>query len=113
MAKVIRLPSAYVITTKVVGVSKDNADGTSRQVIIKENVEEEDSVILQREPENTYDPDAVRVMTVQGKQIGYLGRDVAQKVSSAILNEVEVKTTVSWVSGNEIVGVGLRIELVN
>ena len=113
MAKVIRLPSAYVIDTKVVGVSKNNDDGTSRQSIIHAAVQENDRVHLHREPENKFDPEAVKVLTQEGGQIGYLAREVAGRVTSALINGVDVRTTVSWVSGDQMRGVGLRIELVN
>ena len=47
MAKIIKIPSVFVYDSKVVGVSKDNSDGTSRQEIIKQEVEEEGYFDLQ------------------------------------------------------------------
>ena len=102
-----------VIDTKVAGVSKENVDGSSRQQIISEYIEEGDLVKLGLEPDNPHDPDAIRVLTTTGSQIGYLKREIAPKVKSAILNETEIITKVSWVGGREVRGVGLRIELVN
>lgn len=113
MGKVIRLPSAYVINTKTVGVTKDNADGSSRQDIIKSEVAEDDPIHFVHEPDNTFDPSAVKVMTATGRQIGYLSKDVAPRIQSAIENEAQIHATVSWVSGEKSVGVGLRVELVN
>jgi hypothetical protein len=113
MAKVIKIPSVYVLETKVVGVSKENMDGTSRQAIILSEVIEEDLLSLQLEPDNEFDPNAVKVLSKFGNQIGYLGRDVAERVKMAILNEVSVKVVARWVSGDKFKGVGLRIELVN
>lgn len=111
MAKIIRIPSAFVIDTKVVGVSKENTDGTSRQEIIKDEVVEEDKIQLQPEPDNAYDEYAVKVLTQSGKQIGYLSSEVAARVSNAMINEAKVYCKASWVSGVKMLGVGLRIEL--
>lgn len=113
MAKIIKIPSVYVLDTKVVGVSKDNADGTNRQEVIAREVAENDLLSLELEPENPYDPNAVKVLSKSGNQIGYLGRDVAERVRFAILNEVAITVKASWVSGEKYKGVGLRIELVN
>ncbi|MBV6647002.1 MAG: HIRAN domain-containing protein [Cyclobacteriaceae bacterium] len=113
MAKIIKLPSVFLIDTKVVGVSKQNADGSERQDIIKGSVEEDDKIVLEPEPSNIYDPNAVKVLTQEGKQIGYLNQDHALQVSKAIDNDVKVHCKVSWKSGEKYVGVGLRIELEN
>jgi len=113
MAKIIKIPSAYVMDTKVVGVSKENSDGTSRQQIIVREVAENDPLQLVLEPDNPFDPNAVQVLSKFGHQIGYLGRDVAERVRMALLNEVNVTVKASWVSGDKMMGVGLRIEMVN
>lgn len=113
MAKIIKIPSAYVIDTKVVGVSHLNIDGTSRQSIIAEEVNEDDLLQLEAEPTNIYDPNAVKVITQKGHQIGYLSKEVAEQIHHAINNDISIRTKVSWVSEREIKGVGLRIELVN
>lgn len=112
MAKIIKIPSVEVIDTKVVGVSKPNANGSSRQQIIA-GVNEGDPVKLEPEPDNPYDRGAVKVLTLHGLQIGYIKKEVAPQIKSAIENESRIITKVSWVGGKEIKGVGLRIELVN
>ncbi len=113
MAKIIKIPSVEVIDTKVVGVSKQNTDGSSRQVIINSLVNEDDPVHFELEPDNPYDPNAVKVLITGMKQIGYLNRNIAPNVKSAIVNGAEIIARVSWVSGKEMKGVGLRIELVS
>ncbi len=113
MAKIIKLPSAFVLNTKVVGVSKPNADGTSRQKIIIEHVQEGDALVLIPEPDNPFDTNAVKVCTPGQKQIGYLSKETAMKLKHALTAEVEIHTTVSWVSGKQMLGVGLRIEMLN
>ncbi|MEM9325915.1 MAG: HIRAN domain-containing protein [Bacteroidota bacterium] len=113
MGRVIRIPSAFVIDTKVVGVSQENSDGTSRQEIIRSSVQENDPLVLAPEPDNPYDPNAVKVLNGQGQQIGYLPREVAGRVNFALDNAAEVVVKASWVSGAKMTGVGLRIELAN
>lgn len=113
MAKIIKIPSVFVYESKVVGVSKDNEDGTSRQDIIKKEVAEEDPLRLLLEPENAYDQNAVKVLSKDGNQIGYLNRDLAEKVHPALENNTEVHAKASWVNGDKMLGVGIRIELVS
>ncbi|MEM6814977.1 MAG: HIRAN domain-containing protein [Bacteroidota bacterium] len=113
MAKIIKIPSVFVYDTKVVGVSKENEDGSSRQKFIRREVVEGDNLLLKPEENNPYDPNAVRVFSKFGHQIGYLSRDMAEKVKPALDNGTEVQVKASCVSGDKICGVGLRIELVS
>ena len=113
MAKIIKIPSVFVYDTKVVGVSKDNQDGSSRQDIIKREVAEDDKLLLEAEPENPYDPNAVKVLSKNSNQIGYLNKEMAETILPAIHNETEIHVTAKWVNGEKMVGVGLRIELVS
>lgn len=113
MAKIIKIPSAYVLDTKVVGVSKDNANGTSRQEIIRAEVAENDLLGLALEPENAFDANAVKVLSKNGNQIGYLAKEFAERMRFAILNETDIRVKASWVNGDKMIGVGLRIEMVN
>jgi len=113
MVKIIKIPSAYVLDTKVVGVSKENADGTQRQDIIKAEVEEDDLLRLELESENEFDPNAVKVLSKNGRQIGYLSKDISQRMRFAIENETDIRVKASWVNGAKMLGVGLRIEMVN
>ncbi len=113
MAKIIKIPSVFLYDTKVVGVSKDNADGSSRQDIIRQEVKEDDKLRLETEPDNPFDPNAVKVLSKLGNQIGYLSKEMALKVKPAIDNQTEMHVTASWVNGEKMLGVGLRIELVS
>ena len=67
------------VKLKVVGVTFANPDGTSRQEIMS-NLVEGSSVFLEREPNNKFDKNAVKVNTLLG-QVGYLGRDYAAILS--------------------------------
>lgn len=113
MAKIIKIPSVYLYDTKVVGVSMENSDGSSRQEIIRTEVEENDKLKLDSEPDNPYDANAIKVLSRYGNQIGYLNKEMAEKVKPALVNETEIHVTASWVNGEKMLGVGLRIELVS
>ncbi len=113
MAKIIKIPSVFVYDTKVVGVSKDNQDGSSRQEIIRNEVEEEDKLSLEAEPDNAFDPNAIKVLSKKGNQIGYLNKEMAETILPALKNETEIHVTAKWVNGEKMLGVGLRIELVS
>lgn len=113
MAKIIKIPSVLVYETKVVGVSKDNTDGTSRQDIIRREVEEDDKLRLMAEPDNPYDPNAVKILSKYGNQIGYLNKEMAETIKPALDNQTEIHVTARWVNGEKMLGVGLRIELVS
>ena len=113
MAKIIKIPSVFVYETKVVGVSKENEDGSSRQEIIKGEVDEDDKLQLAAEPTNPYDANAIKVLSKNGNQIGYLNKEMAEKVKPALDNQTEIHVTARWVNGEKMLGVGLRIELVS
>lgn len=65
------------IHINVVGVTFKNENGTSRQKIL-ETVNNDDKLILQREPNNIYDIHAIMVLTQDGQQIGYIGKQYAE-----------------------------------
>ena len=64
--------------TKVAGVTFDNADGTSRQSIIKKCSPGED-VIFKPMPSKEY-PDAIGVFTTKGQQLGFLKAELAHEM---------------------------------
>lgn len=113
MVKIIKIPSVFVYDTKVAGVSMTNQDGISRQDIIKREVEEEDTLHLEPEPENKHDPNAVKVLSKNKNQIGYLNKEIAETLLPAIKNDADIRVKASWVSGEKMLGVGLRIEVVS
>ena len=63
------------VKLKVVGVTFDNPDGTNRQKILS-MLDTNSLVMLEREPDNKFDKNAVKVMTMFG-QVGYIGKDYA------------------------------------
>lgn len=64
------------VTLKVVGVTFKNDDGSSRKDIITQKLNNDDRIWIDREPNNKFDPNAIKVMTEYG-QIGYIGKDYA------------------------------------
>ncbi|MEQ8471303.1 MAG: HIRAN domain-containing protein [Marinoscillum sp.] len=113
MAKIIKIPSAFVYESKVVGVSHSNQDGTSRQSIIKSEVKEEDALYLELDPDNEFDPNAIKVLSKNRNQIGFLKSDLAEKVKPALINQTTIYARALWVNGDKMLGVGIRIELVS
>jgi len=55
--------------SKVVGVTYDNPDGSSRQAIIA-RCRLGEQLILEAEPDNQHDPNAVKVLRTNGQQLG-------------------------------------------
>lgn len=69
--------------TKVTGVTFSNEDGTSRTKIIA-SMSESDGIVLERDPYNQYDSNAVKVCVKKdGKvqQIGFIEKTLASKLS--------------------------------
>ncbi len=69
--------------TKITGVTFSNEDGTNRAQIIA-NLDEDDEIILERDPQNQYDSNAIKVcVNKDGKiqQIGFIEKNLASKLS--------------------------------
>lgn len=58
----------------IVGESFSNQDGSSRQAEIK-HCSAGEPVTLERDPENEYDPNCVKVISARGVQIGNISRE--------------------------------------
>ena len=65
---------------KVVGVTFNNTDGKSRQEIIRK-CRVGEVVHLIREPKNTFDKNAIAVLTEREEQIGYISKDLAVELA--------------------------------
>ena len=72
------LPPVRHFYTKVVGVVHKNDDGSDRQEILS-TCSPLETLRLEHE-DNPYDPNAIRVCTEDGRQIGHLPREVASDV---------------------------------
>ncbi|WP_339079621.1 HIRAN domain-containing protein [Pseudomonas sp. TMP9] len=96
----------------VVGESFNNPDGEPRQTIIKHHVQPGMYAQLEPEPENPHDENAVAVY-VASFQIGYLKRDVAERILPH-LEEFNVDATVHAINGGkdgQLYGVTLTIQI--
>ena len=76
-----------IIPTIVVGVTYDNDDGSSRQKIISRCTEGED-LLLEHQPDNPHDPNAVAVVKKRtGEQIGFLEARLAKDIIRLVEKE--------------------------
>ena len=94
------------ITTKVVGVTFDGRQA----VVAKLSVHEE--IVLRREPTNPYDRNAIRVESLNGKQIGYINRYMAASLAPTIdaIGEA-IHGTVYELSGGGCYGYSLGLNI--
>lgn len=98
--------------SKVSGVSYPNPDGSSRQEIIKKYCQPGRRLLLIKEPENKYDPNAIAIYIEVGPkkyQIGY--------VSAAANRDLHIEdyiVTIKNITGGtkeqETIGVNLTFE---
>ena len=68
-----------------------------------------DELLLEREPENTYDKNAIRVMNSSKQKLGFIPKDTAANLSKNIDNNDIVKVSVSEVTGGGTKNVGCNI----
>lgn len=68
-----------VFVTKVVGVTKNNDNGQPIQAILS-SLSEDSDFLLVREPNNTYDPNAIKVIA-DYQHIGYIKAELAQQLA--------------------------------
>ncbi len=87
-------PHVRSIHTKIRGVTHANPDGANRQDIIRQWCRSGDALYLVREPKNPADSNAIQVRRivcsdapdkpVLGEQLGYLSRELAEKLAPNI-----------------------------
>jgi hypothetical protein len=93
--------------TKVAGVTHRNKDRTSRQATLRkmkkalDNDELFDLITLVREPDNPHDPNAIKVINEEGKQIGYIRSAVAYSLAQNMDNGTRVVASVVDIVGGE------------
>lgn len=86
------------IRSKVVGVSKKNPDGISRQALIKKLAIEGEPLQLEREPANEFDPNAIAVY-IDDFQIGYISSDLARTLAPIMDSGGKVKAEIAEITG--------------
>jgi hypothetical protein len=96
--------------SKIVGVTKPNPDGSDRQAIIA-RCQVGESLLLVREPDNRFDPDAVAVRRTNGEQLGYLSADLADEMARLLDRGERIEVQISDLTGGgrKARGVNIRI----
>lgn len=96
---------------QVHGIYHRNADGSSRQKIIR-SCGPGDPLVLVPEPENKYDPDAIKVCRPDGTQLGYVPSGHSSKLSNELAIGWTFRVTADQVFAADRPGhVGCRIRL--
>jgi HIRAN domain len=73
----VTLMSVFGCLTTVAGCSHKNSDNSDRQKILKK-CSPYDSLILEHEIGNKHDKHAIKIMRVNGEQLGYVPQEIAQ-----------------------------------
>lgn len=84
--------------TKIVGISQKNPDGSSRQKILSK-CSVGDRLELRWDRFNKYDRNAIEVVTSDGKQLGFLSKELAKKVAPQISNGVRAFAIIKDITG--------------
>lgn len=107
---------AETFYSKIRGVKFNNADGSSRQAIIKDEVQKGDVLFLRVESDGEF-AGAIQVLSIRKKQIGYLSKEIADKYRGLFdLSEADdpdtypIQVYVKDVTGSDPVGVNIVIE---
>ncbi|BCY18654.1 hypothetical protein hrd7_25030 [Leptolinea sp. HRD-7] len=97
-----------IINTKIVGVSKSNEHGRSRQEIIEDDLSDGDDLSLVREPENRYDKNAIAVYpglhfdeTDTDDRIGYLSGELAEKLAPKLDSGQYIECSILNITGGD------------
>jgi hypothetical protein len=100
-AGVVKALPEHEFHSAVAGVSHKNADGSSRQRIIRESVRPGYRLGFRLEDDNPVDPDAVAVFAPNGRQIGYLRahNGLPEEVREWIAKGSHIRLTVTEVTG--------------
>lgn len=92
--------------TKIVGVTFENNDGSSRQKLLEELSTQwnpKSKILLQakREKNNPFDPKAVAIYNPEGKQLGYLSKKVNETVAPWLDEGFQVLVEVTTINGGD------------
>ena len=94
------------IYSKVAGVTFEG-----RQEIIRK-LEKGSPLFLEREPENPYDCNAVKLLTIAGEHVGYVGRELAEDLAQAMDNGINYQCFVAELTGGNGRNYGLNIKII-
>ena len=104
--------SEKIFYTKIVGVTNKNNDGTNRQNLIR-SCKSGDKLKLVLEPDNKFDKNAVKVCTLDNKQLGYISKDlrIYQTMKKSKLN-VEIANITGENKSNSNLGCNIKISII-
>ncbi len=88
----------HEILSRIVGVTGTNPDGSRRQALIKK-CKLGERLILEREPGNSSDPNAIRIHNLRGEQLGYVAARLATTLAPLIDQGDRVETEVFEFTG--------------
>ena len=100
------------VTFSNVGSNTENRQRIIAQLSRKGILEHGTELTLRRDPTNPYDPNAVAVIAPDGRQLGFLPRDVAAKASPDMARGARYKGYVEAVTGGDadsMYGINLKI----
>ena len=89
------IADARTFATKVVGITFEG-----RQAVA-EGICEGDELLLERQPDNAFDPNAIALIAPDGSQVGFLRRQIAAALAPRIDDGVEYEACVLQVTGGE------------
>ncbi len=90
---------AKTLHTKVAGVTHKNEDGENIQSILK-TLNDSCNLILERDPKNPYDPNAIKVYA-DGEHIGYINRDLARDLAKSMDSGRTVEASIDEITGGK------------
>jgi len=95
--------------TKVVGVTHENRDGRRRQDIIP-CCHEGEQLEMVHEPDNPHDKNAIKVCRLNGDQLGYIRRELAEDIIKRLRNGYSFSVLLKNITvGDECLGANLLI----
>ena len=88
-----------VIYTKIAGTRYKNDDGSERQNFIAE-AQVGEPLMLVPQLDNPFDEDAVKVLRLNGQQLGFLNTDLAMEIKSRLMKKIRVEAEIVEISGD-------------
>ncbi len=108
--------SEILALTKVVGVSRENENGTSRQKIASK-LRRGDLLMLVHERDNPADANALKVLASKGRQVGYLTLERAEEFVNLADERDGLLAVVTEITGGDARGgkpsYGINIAIVD
>lgn len=91
-------PDLYTYESRIVGVKYHTDEKQYEQ--LESKVMRLETAILQKEPENQYDPNAIAAYTQDGLKIGYIPKDEIEVVKSVMGDNKQLEVEMSYMDFN-------------